>query len=162
MCVIDTEFSIRRLSWGCRRGAEGFAGDRVQKRPLRLCRPGKMGAPGASTLTFITSLYILPAASAKLKGTCEKPSGRQKKLQGTWKKLQSTWKKLSGRQCPPLRALYSAHWDKRKPRKPRFGGNSSVLLMQIYNIFGRKANRSNYVLTFRPRRPFILVIIAVR
>ena len=59
--------------------------------------PGKWVPPGASTLTFITFLYILPAASAKLKRTCEKPSGRQKKLQSTWKKLQSTWKKLSGR-----------------------------------------------------------------
>ena len=49
-------------------GAEGFAGDRVQKRPLRLCRPGKMGDPRC--LNF--NIYNFPLHSAGCFGEAEK------------------------------------------------------------------------------------------
>ena len=52
---------------GLPQGAEGFAGDRVQKRPLRLCRPGKMVDP--RSLNF--NIYNLPLHSAGCFGETE-------------------------------------------------------------------------------------------
>ena len=80
----------------------------------------------------------------------------KKHLRKTIRHLEKTTKhleKIIRQVVAPLRALCSAGRGKRRPRKSRFGGKSSVLLMQIYNIFGRKANRPNCRLTFRPRRP---------